>query len=87
MSASHPGFAAVPRQEVPDGLPHHHGSGSPADCARNDLELIEGRRRCRGVPETTRATGRVVPDFGIRDVLIDQAVGWHPDETTERTLR
>jgi hypothetical protein len=38
-------------------------------------ELIEGRRRCHGVPETNRSTGQVVPNVGTRDGLIDQAVG------------
>jgi hypothetical protein len=30
-----------------------------------------------------RQAGQVAPDIGARDVLIDQLVGRHPDETTE----
>ena len=74
--------AAAPRHEVPDGLVHQRVrfAGGSRD---ERLEPIERDPRRRGFPEKIRQAGQVAPDVGARDVLVDQLVGRHPDETAE----
>ena len=83
---SNAGRAAVP-------LPRHgmrfrtasftNGSGSPRGPRDERLEPVERDPRCRGLPETIRQAGQVAPEVGAGDVLVDQLVGRHPDETAE----
>ena len=69
---------------LPDGLVHQRVrfTGRSRD---ERLEPVERGPRCRGFPEEVRQAGQVAPEVGARDVLVDQLVGGHPDETAEHT--